>query len=143
MSASRNLAKDQKSTEEIQVVALALFCTRDGKYLLARRGPAGSGAGCWEFPGGKIEVGETQQQALRREINEELSFDLAPLKLTFVAENLHPYENRNIRIFLWRAEVDVKPSFRLVDHDSAEWYSRHEIAGINLSEGDKYFISLI
>ncbi len=133
----------QNRSPVIEVVALALQNTVDSKYLLTRRGPGGSGAGFWEFPGGKIEPGETQVQALRREILEELSFDLNGYILTPLGENMHCYDNRRIRIFLWRAEVNSRPDLRLIDHDRAEWFSRHEIKEINLSAGDKYFISLI
>lgn len=139
MSASRDVVNNQI----IEVVALALRCTVDGRYLLARRGPEGSGRGCWEFPGGKIEIGETQQQALLREIHEELSFDLKKLPLDFIGENTHQYENLKVKIYLWRAEVDIKPEFKLVDHDHVGWFLVDEIKEVNLSEADKHFISLI
>lgn len=145
MSASKKLEKNQIVEPLIEVVALALRSSADGKYLLARRGPGGSGAGAWEFPGGKIETGESQKQALRREILEELSFDIAPYDLCYIGSNLHHYSNSNtnIRIYLWRAEAKDKPIFKLVDHDSAKWYSINEIKEIDLSEADMYFISLI
>lgn len=54
----------------IHVVGAVLV--RDGKILAARRGDGMSLAGMWEFPGGKIEAGETPQEALRRELEEEL-----------------------------------------------------------------------
>lgn len=139
MSASKNTIKEQV----IEVVALALCCSLDGKYLLARRHPGGSGAGHWEFPGGKIEAGETQQQALCREIIEELAFYLSTFKINFIGQNRHHYLGRNLLIYLWRAQVDYRPEFKLVDHDIAQWFSVGEMAEINLSEGDKYFISLI
>ncbi len=127
----------------IEVVALALQNTTDKKYLLARRGPEGSGAGCWEFPGGKIEPGETQVQALCREILEELDFVLDPQRLIYVGENEHDYGSRKVRIYLWRCKVNYQPEFRLLDHDLAEWYEVGQLKEINLSEADKAFISLI
>lgn len=139
MSASQNL----KIKKNIEVVAMAMRCATDGKYLLARRGPGSSGEGFWEFPGGKIETGETQEQALRREICEELSFDLNADELQFIGEHLHSYPQQQIRIFLWTLDVLVKPSFVLVDHDEVRWLSVEEIKKINLSDGDKHFISLL
>ena len=139
MSASQDI----KNNEIIEVVALALRFSGDGRYLLARRGPGESGSGYWEFPGGKIENGETQHQALRREIKEELSFDLSPFALKFVGENTHQYLKIKVKIYLWQAEVSVIPEFQLVDHDQTQWYRVDEIKKINLSEADKYFISLI
>ncbi|MBR7159245.1 MAG: (deoxy)nucleoside triphosphate pyrophosphohydrolase [Alphaproteobacteria bacterium] len=58
------------------VVSLALFA-KDGKVLLCRRPEGKNLAGMWEFPGGKVEKGETPSQALVREITEELSLTLA------------------------------------------------------------------
>jgi len=62
---------------EIHVVAAALT-TVDGRFLLQRRGPGGRHGGLWEFPGGKVDDGETPENALIREIEEELGLSLDP-----------------------------------------------------------------
>lgn len=54
----------------IRVVGAVIV--RDGHVLCARRGPGQSAAGLWEFPGGKVEPGESDSEALRREVREEL-----------------------------------------------------------------------
>ena len=76
----------------ITVVAVALLDV-DNRILLAQRPPGKAMAGLWEFPGGKIDPGETPEAALIRELEEELGLDvrascLAPL--TFAS---HTYEN--------------------------------------------------
>lgn len=58
------------------VVAAALF-DQEGRVLLARRPEGKALAGLWEFPGGKLEPGETPEQALQRELQEELSVEIA------------------------------------------------------------------
>jgi len=62
------------------VVAAALF-DAEGRVLLARRPEGKSMAGLWEFPGGKIEPGETPEAALKRELFEELTVEIDPKKL--------------------------------------------------------------
>lgn len=127
----------------VRVVALAMRHAPSGYFMLARRGPNSSGAGQWEFPGGKIEPDETNEQALIREIKEELSFDLTGFSFKFVAENTHDYGNRKIQIILYFVEIDHKPEFVLLDHDRLDWYDLKNTANINLSFGDKYFIPLL
>lgn len=139
MTSSQNIKKN----EIIDVVALALKDVDTGAYLLARRKKSEAGGGAWEFPGGKVEAGETQQQALVREIQEELSFEIPSHELIFVAENTHDYGRRPIRIFLWLYKQSGRPEVTLVDHDRIEWYSPLEMQEVALSEGDKPFISLL
>ena len=62
---------------EISVVAAALT-TGEGRFLLQRRGPGGRHGGLWEFPGGKVEEGENPQDALIRELEEELGVQADP-----------------------------------------------------------------
>lgn len=84
----------------VHVVAVALI-DADGRVLLAQRPEGKSLAGMWEFPGGKIEVGEAPQAALRREIKEELGLDLCEsclAPLTFVE---HEYEDFRLLMLLY------------------------------------------
>ncbi|MEM6534542.1 MAG: (deoxy)nucleoside triphosphate pyrophosphohydrolase [Pseudomonadota bacterium] len=67
-------------TKTLLVVAAALYDSA-GRVLLAQRPPGKAMAGLWEFPGGKIEPGETPEQALVREIHEELRIKINPSKL--------------------------------------------------------------
>lgn len=96
----------------VVTVAAAVLIDRDGRVLLAQR-PAGKAlAGLWEFPGGKVEAGETPEAALVRELKEELSIEtgvscLAPL--TFVS---HRYDEFNFHLLMmvfvcrvWRGAV--------------------------------------
>jgi 8-oxo-dGTP diphosphatase len=94
-------------TNPIDVVA-AILIRADGACLMASRPEGKVYAGWWEFPGGKVEAGETLAQALAREIREELGLAVAPAAHPWIAR-LHVYEHATVRlhffrIFDWRGE---------------------------------------
>ena len=83
----------QPTRTPLVLAAVAALVDRDGRILLTQRPPGKSLAGLWEFPGGKVEAGETPETALIRELREALAIDvqrscLAPLR--FVS---HPYDD--------------------------------------------------
>ena len=91
--------------EPMEVVAAVI--ERDGKILITRR-PAGTHlAGLWEFPGGKPEPGESPDEALRREIREELDADVS------VGERLDVidwhYPDKRVRLLFYRCRLQGEP----------------------------------
>jgi 8-oxo-dGTP diphosphatase len=126
----------------VEVVAMALYCKSDKSFFLARRGPNESGAGQWEFPGGKIEKNETPEQALQREIAEELSFDIKGKNIKYIATELLDLPDKTISIQLYQIEITApKPNFSLVDHDEMGWFDIGQIKHLNISKADLGFIS--
>lgn len=75
---------------------------KNGRYLLGKRPPEGLLGGLWEFPGGKIEKGETHQQALIREMREELSLEVEMGPLVAVVR--HAYSHFRITLHLYRCK---------------------------------------
>ena len=123
-----------------EVVALALQREQDQRYLIARRSPGSSGAGTWEFPGGKVENGESQIEALVREIKEELSVEFDPHRLSYVTGHLFKYPSRMIHLHLWKLIIPKSPYFILSEHDQVAWCTPTEMKVYNLSPADVYFI---
>lgn len=128
---------------QINVVAAAIQRSSDGRYLLARRKKTETGGGSWEFPGGKIETGETETQALVREIKEELNVFLVEQTLRFVARHSYDYPNVRVHLSLWIAEVDDIVDYQLLDHDEINWYLVSEISLSELSLADHYFLQFL
>ncbi len=87
--------------DKIVEVAVAVLIREDGKMLLSSRPEGKPYAGYWEFPGGKIEAGETVHQALARELEEELGVKVASSTPWFVKE--HRYEHAHVRLHFRRS----------------------------------------
>jgi len=107
----------------IPVVAAVIL--HGGRILAAKRKPGGPSGGRWEFAGGKLEVSETPQQALAREIEEELGLDVhvgAELG-TYVTE-LEPY---TISLQCFWCEL-VGGELTLNDHDEVRWCLPNELS---------------
>jgi 8-oxo-dGTP diphosphatase len=81
-------------------VAAAVIEKLDGSFLLGQRGPDTVYAGYWEFPGGKVETGETPYMALVRELREELAIEITQATPWIVRE--HVYEHAHVRLYFFR-----------------------------------------
>ena len=81
------------SDKRIVLVAACALVDIDGRVLICKRPPGKSMAGLWEFPGGKVEVGEIPEQALIRELGEELAIDVTAACLAPLTFASHAYED--------------------------------------------------
>ena len=101
--------------KSVNVVAAIIL--RDGKILATQRG-YGDLAGGWEFPGGKIESGETPEQALVREISEELGASIEIDSLLTVID--YDYESFHLHMYCFLSHV-VNGELSLHEHSAARW----------------------
>ncbi len=85
----------------IVLVAAAALVDRDNRVLLAQRPPGKSMAGLWEFPGGKVEAGETPEEALVRELDEELQIEVCLTCLAPFTFASHRYETFHLLMPLY------------------------------------------
>lgn len=118
------------------VVAIVFYIKASRKYLIVRRNSAQSGAGFWEFPGGKVEPAETPEAALQREIAEELQVDIKIEKLQFIFKNQHEYKDKTIMISFYLYELPQEISLVLVDHDEFKWCDINEVMRYPLAAAD-------
>lgn len=130
-------------SDKIKVVAIAIYSKNTDRFLILRRKSNDSGAGVWEFPGGKVEPNETLEQSLVREIQEELHFDVDIEKLQFIAAHLYQYPARLIDLHLFKYEVDDEFNPALIDHDAFLWEKKQNFLDYEFSKADVFFIDLI
>ena len=125
------------------IVAVAGIIMFDNKILLAQRMfDDKTYPGKWEFPGGKIEPGETPEDALKREINEELSLNIHDLKIFAAKTKIERYSGRDYHLviiyYLCEAE---HPDFVEMEVNAAVWVNKEEIPLYDLADLD-YEIAL-
>jgi 8-oxo-dGTP diphosphatase len=125
--------------EPIRVVAAVI--QRDGKILACRRAPHKSLAGLWEFPGGKVEPGETDEVALAREIREELSIEITVGE--FIAESVAPAGEAMILLNAYWAQTNVAGEVSSTDHDRMEWLAPADLETVTWAPADVPFLALV
>ena len=115
----------------IRVVAGIII--KGNTILIARRAAHKAMAGKWEFPGGKIEEGESPERALEREILEEFGAVIRTDR--YMSSNRHDYGDFQIELLAYRASY-IQGDFELTDHDQIAWVSKDELSNYDLAEAD-------
>ncbi|MFJ2864765.1 NUDIX domain-containing protein [Kitasatospora sp. NPDC087314] len=104
-----------------------------GRVLAARRSAPAAVAGRWEFPGGKAEPGETEAQALERELLEELGVQARALERLPGAWSVRP----GLELRFWAAELLAGDPRPLEDHDELRWLGPAELDSVDWIEHDR------
>ncbi len=108
----------------VNVVAAII---QDGDRIFATQRGYGEFKDGWEFPGGKIELGETPQQALKREIEEELDTEITVGDLLTVVEYDYPTFHLSMQCFLCTIESG---NLTLKEHEAAKWLTREQLDSV-------------
>lgn len=147
---------------EIQrTIVSALIFSKDGKLLMGKKDPVKGGVypDCWHIPGGGVEEGETLEEALRREVLEEIGLDISsykpiliPEKETDVAEKtLHPSGEKVLaKMEFNRFKINIIDKFaneiKLHLNDDlieTRWFKAEELPGVKQAAGGKEFFQKI
>ncbi|GAB3520052.1 (deoxy)nucleoside triphosphate pyrophosphohydrolase [Photobacterium alginatilyticum] len=115
------------------LLVVAAVIEKDGRYLLAQRFDHASQGGLWEFPGGKVEEGETPEQALERELQEELAITTCTGR--WLADSVFDYGDKVIHL---KGYLSHWQSGELVlhSHQNAVWVEHAEMAAYPLCPAD-------
>ena len=123
--------------KQIEVVAAILH--HNGRYFTTQRG-YGEFEGWWEFPGGKIESGETPEQALQREIQEELGVDIVVGEKLCVTEHDYPAFHLTMHCYLCTL---ADGQIELREHKSAVWLKPQELDTPNWLPADREVVGIL
>lgn len=121
----------------INVVAAVII--DDNRIFATQRG-YGQWKDWWEFPGGKIESGESPEEALRREIREELATEIIVGDLLTTVEYDYPDFHLSMQCFLCKT---ASGNLTLLEHEDARWLTKDELDSVNWLPADKNVIALL
>ena len=121
----------------INVVAAVI--ERGGKYFATQRG-YGEFKDWWEFPGGKIEPGETPEEALRREIREGLEVEISVVRHITTVDYDYPSFHLHMACYLCHV---VAGNLRLVEAEAAKWLSKDELSTVDWLPADRNVVDII
>ena len=122
-------------SDRLEVVAALIG--RRGRFLMAQRVKKDAIGPVWEFPGGRVEAGETLEEALARELREELGIETIVGGKLFEIE--HDYPDIKVRLHFFSVEITGGEPEGL-EGQALRWADRAELAGLPVPEADRAFV---
>ena len=120
------------ASKRIRVVGAVI--QRGSTVFAARRNPERSAGGLWEFPGGKVEPGESPEDALTRELQEELSVDV--LVGSFIDQSIGEVDGVTIELSCYAAVLAAEEPTESTDHDAMTWIELEDLDRLDWAPGD-------
>jgi 8-oxo-dGTP diphosphatase len=118
----------------------AAIIEENGRVFVARRGPGRHLSGKWEFPGGKIEPGESPEHSLARELDEELSVRAHIGE--FLCATFFEADGVSLELLVYRVDrVEGEPALR--EHDEIRWVRPEELASFDLADSDRMVVKAL
>ncbi len=114
-------------------IVTAGILEKNGRFLLAKRKPEKKFGGKWEFPGGKLEFGETPEQCLERELNEELGIEVEVGN--FIASSVFEANGKQLHLQAYQI-ISYSGEMNLVDHTEIQWVTPNELLKYELTPAD-------
>ncbi len=132
---------DRAGLKTVLVAAVALVDV-DGRVLIAQRPENKSMGGLWEFPGGKVEPGETPERALIRELREELAIDVTAACLAPFTFASHAYDDFHLfmPLYLCRRWIGIP---RAVEHQALRWVRPRDLRQYEMPPADLPLVAML
>lgn len=112
----------------------ALLRDKENRIFSCMRPDGDAWAGWWEFPGGKVDPGESMQEALSREIKEELGILVSPKSK--ICEIDHSYEDRDVNLHIFDCGLVDPQEITLMEHGDSRWLAREDLLEVNWLPAD-------
>ncbi len=133
-----HLLEDMQESDEKRFRVVAALIRQNSKVLLTQRWPGKHLALTWEFPGGKVEAGESDEEALRRELKEELGIEVDIGTCCF--ETYHGYGSREVHLLIYRCHIRSGTP-EAIDVKAVEWADQRALLERNFPPADLPFVS--
>jgi 8-oxo-dGTP diphosphatase len=121
------------NSKKIDVVGAVIFDNKINRYLVTMRDKNRYQGGLWEFPGGKIETDETKEEALMREIKEELNCTIKVGQL--IKDYTHSYPELTVRLITYLCSIEEGMP-ELSEHESMKWVTKEEMKKLIFADAD-------
>ena len=121
-------------------IEVAAAVIRKGDMIFATQRGYGDFKDWWEFPGGKVEAGETPEEALVREIKEELSTEISIDKFLYTVE--YDYPNFHLTMHCYICSL-LSEAMHLNEHEAARWLKKEDIHTVNWLPADEILLPMI